>query len=94
MTSFPWPFLCLYCKHLREEEGVSFPAEPTRDAFPDGVPDDIITNQVDHRKRVRGDKGIRFKPREGWTTSEVAERVFADREYPAFVKRRQRAPSP
>lgn len=34
-------------------------------AFPDGIPSDILLNEVDHRKPVKGDKGIRFTPMSG-----------------------------
>lgn len=35
------------------------------DAFPEGIPMNILLNQVDHRKEVEGDHGIRFQPRKG-----------------------------
>jgi len=31
------------------------------EAFPNGVPDEILTNEHDHRKAYPGDNGIRFK---------------------------------
>ena len=30
------------------------------DAFPGGIPDDIIDSRVDHRQPVEGDRGIRW----------------------------------
>ena len=34
-------------------------------AFPHGIPEAIINNDVDHRQPVDGDRGITFKPRTG-----------------------------
>jgi hypothetical protein len=34
-------------------------------AFPDGIPGDIILNEIDHRDPVEGDHGVRFEPEEG-----------------------------
>lgn len=31
-------------------------------AFPGGIPDVILENQIDHRSPVEGDHGIRFDP--------------------------------
>jgi hypothetical protein len=32
------------------------------EAFPRGIPQDIVLNQFDHRKRHDGDHGLRFEP--------------------------------
>jgi len=33
-------------------------------AFPDGIPDEITAGEHDHRKAFKGDKGIRFEPKD------------------------------
>jgi len=35
------------------------------DAFPDGIPFDIVRDIRKHYKNVKGDNGIKFEPREG-----------------------------
>ena len=44
---------CFVCKHYT---GVI-----TCKAFPDKIPDDIITGMFDHTKPYKGDNGIRFE---------------------------------
>lgn len=48
---------CLWCKH--KWDGVL-----RCDAFPDGIPDEIVTGLHDHRKPFGGDGGIRYEPAE------------------------------
>lgn len=57
MTTLLAP-ICLGCKNLRDSSRAS--ANLRCSAFPDGVPEAIITSQKDHRKAVAGDRGIRF----------------------------------
>lgn len=60
---YPHPFLCLYCRHIEYsyESGRGGPGISCA-AFPDGIPDLIVENEVDHRKPVPGDNGIQFEP--------------------------------
>lgn len=61
---------CLCCQHFRspllraDTEGV-FSGGPSCTAFPTGIPDVVIENEVDHRRAVDGDHGVRFQARPG-----------------------------
>lgn len=46
---------CLWCKH--KWSGVL-----QCDAFPDGIPPEIVTGLHDHRQAFDGDGGIRYEP--------------------------------
>lgn len=52
--------LCVVCRHFKPGQ----PGLPC-DAFPKGVPEDILINTLDHRKPVEGDQGVQFEVREG-----------------------------
>jgi hypothetical protein len=48
---------CPVCKHLdMSKEYLAC------DAFPDGIPEKILTGDIDHREPYKGDNGIRFEP--------------------------------
>ena len=50
--------ICLECKHFhRDSKREGF----TCDAFPDGVPEEIIMGEFDHRKPHPDDRGIQFE---------------------------------
>jgi hypothetical protein len=54
---------CSVCEHFRSpfsEKGYNEKGA-TCDAFPDGIPPVIISNQFDHRKPFAGDHGIQWK---------------------------------
>lgn len=66
---------CGACARFRSP----FSAENTRGlagpfcaAFPDGIPDRVYGNEVDHRQPVEGDHGIRWEARPGATFPEYA----------------------
>jgi hypothetical protein len=50
---------CLDCKHLRDS--INNEEMPTCDAFPQGIPLDIINGQQSHRIPYAGDSNIRFE---------------------------------
>jgi hypothetical protein len=48
--------MCTACAHLDREAD-----SPTCEAFPEGIPTEIWTNQHDHHEPYPGDQGIRFE---------------------------------
>ena len=50
--------ICNQCKYVNKD-GLSC------DAFPKGIPANILSGDIDHRKPVDGDHGIQFEAREG-----------------------------
>ena len=57
---------CLQCKH--------YLAAQVCDAFPDGIPIEIFTGEVDHRQPYKGDHGIQFELDENFKEVEDASR--------------------
>jgi hypothetical protein len=51
---------CILCKHRHAD--VPPEAGMRCDAFPEGIPSEIVRNEVDHRQPVRGDRGVRWEP--------------------------------
>lgn len=50
---------CLDCRRFRND------GDWTCTAFPEGIPDAIVTNQHDHREPYDGDDGLLFSPKKG-----------------------------
>ena len=48
---------CNKCRHLIARRGAC-------QAFPKGIPDEILFNRADHRKPYPGDRGIRFEEKD------------------------------
>lgn len=51
---------CGFCTHFRSPIGTDR-KEPFCAAFPDGIPDKVYGNRVDHRQPVDGDHGVRWE---------------------------------
>ena len=47
---------CIECKYHNKKQWV------TCNAFPDGIPFDILNGEFDHNKKHDGDHGIQFEP--------------------------------
>ena len=53
------PPICLGCSHFRKQDGNKF----TCDAFPGGIPDQIINSEAEHRQPYKGDNDIQYLPK-------------------------------
>jgi hypothetical protein len=50
----PASYQCVFCKNYNSELKCK--------AFPDGIPEEILTGEHDHTEPFEGDNGIRFEP--------------------------------
>ena len=55
--------LCMECKHYNFNEHSMMSCE----AYPKGIPEEIIMNEHDHHKPFKNDNGITFEPIRGKT---------------------------
>lgn len=54
--------ICMQCKHLIKPPPGEFGFKC--DAFPDGIPEEIFSGEVEHTKPYPGDHGIMFEVKE------------------------------
>lgn len=68
--------LCPNCKHSAGTIQYHGKAVFLCLAFPTGIPQEILTGEVDHRKPYSGDRGIQFEPLdpEAWENPGVITR--------------------
>jgi hypothetical protein len=61
---------CVFCKHLDTKRPGSFCT-----AFPDGagIPLAVLISEIDHRRPVEGDHGVRFDPVDQFGAGVVAD---------------------
>lgn len=50
--------ICFLCVHFDAKSALPFKCQ----AFPDGIPTEIIANLWDHTDPIAGDNGIQFEP--------------------------------
>ena len=62
--------ICAGCRRLHK---VEYETPLSCAAFPDRIPDDILTSRADHRKPHEGDHGLTFLPKSGKMATAAAE---------------------
>lgn len=68
------PALCYFCAHFRWGDKFSLEPTPARcEAFPGGIPQEILDNVADHRKPHAGDHGLQFALDPRRTENDIAE---------------------
>ena len=53
--------LCSICRYKHQDTLRYRRSFPTCDAFPNGIPEPVRKNRLDHRRAIPGDSGIRFE---------------------------------
>lgn len=66
------PPICGGCKHLTSPDL----RDPKCDAFPAGIPNEILLSRADHRKPFPGDNGIQYEPKDA-DDAKYADFIFA-----------------
>jgi hypothetical protein len=54
--------LCSICRYKHPDTLDYRKRFPTCDAFPNGIPEAVRKNHLDHRRPISGDNGIHFDP--------------------------------
>ena len=63
-----FPIQCMTCRHYRRDDFAC-------DAFPEEIPDEIMSGDFDHVEEYPGDNGIRWES----DGSEIAEDIRRDK---------------
>ena len=68
--------ICINCVHrIRPEQGLFYKCA----AFPEGIPQEIVDNVLDHHKPIDGDNGIRYQAViEGWVMPDFGPKKMPD----------------
>jgi hypothetical protein len=65
--------MCMFCALFHKGPITASPL--TCDAFPVGIPDDILSSEFDHRQPHEGDQGVQFAPEDD-DAAAYAQEVF------------------
>jgi hypothetical protein len=65
------PPMCIGCAWLRGDAATPMSCE----AYPKGIPPEILASKVDHRKRHVGDGGVVFRPSDAAAAAYAARRM-------------------